>query len=213
MRYVDNYGLYNVKPVGEDGKPTGNDGLIISAYADKAGLMVDIYNLRVGLWHKLKARNGFPIERLPGKETPYPSRDFYLAAKWFEFEKTDHLKRYGWNFSPFKLPSINPFKLVAQAALAIGKDRNFFWENKLDQIYRFAFSIPLHDRAFYFNMEVIHAPKIYALIEWVDRKFFKAGNNSSKLIRWLKYNEMPKIEVFEEYFGKDHPITLKIRGE
>lgn len=40
MTYVDKYGLWNVKEC-INGEPSGNDGPILTAYADKLGVPLD----------------------------------------------------------------------------------------------------------------------------------------------------------------------------
>ena len=206
MNYVDKYGLYNVKPVGPDGEPTGNDGAIITAYAKKAGLPVDKIQFHLFLG-KLKVSNGFPVERLPGKETPYPSRDFLLGITAMDFGSPEFMRSKKWNFSPLPLPKFNLIAFIIQALACIGEHRNFFWEHELRQIYRVAFMVPFQDRAFYWRGE--WPGLLYWMIAWVDKKL-PGGNNSSKLIRWLKYDITPDLKVFVEYFGEDHPITVQM---
>jgi hypothetical protein len=210
INYIDKYGLYNVKPV-KNGEPSGNDGLIISAYADNIGLHVDHTQI-IYFVSDLKTKNTLPVERLPGKETPYPSRDFFLGAGYFGAITGGELVRRNWKFSPFELPKFNLFKFMAQVALCIGKDRNFYWMNKLDQIYFLAFSVPVQDRAFHYRISGYrNIPIFYRIVEMVDKYLIPSGNSSSKLIRWLKYGKYPGIECFIEYFGVNHPITIAAR--
>ena len=82
-----------------------------------------------------------------------------------------------WNFSPYPLPRFSAVQLIKQlwelrpSVEHVGYDhfsllarfkivdhtnvyqlnrkhRNYFWQNNLDQLYRFAFSVPLQDRYF-----------------------------------------------------------------
>jgi hypothetical protein len=203
--YIDRYGLYNVEPVDQDGLPTGNDGWILTAYAKKLGLPVNSARLEV-TWDYLD----YPFERIPGKKEPPVSRDVVLGLVSLGILSSRDLAKAKWTFSPFPLPPFNPVKLIKQIRQARGQHRNYFWKNGLDQIYRFAFSVPLTDRAFYYRCRGLKAPLIYRLIEAADKRM-KPKNNSSALIRWLKYDKWPVIKVFEEYFGKEHPITNKAR--
>jgi len=161
MSYIDKYGLYNVKHC-ISGEPSGNDGFIITAYAIKLGLEVN-FNLINSTYLSLKSNNfelrrrtvrylwSYPVERLPNKADPMPSRD------------------------------------LGESVI-----------NCLNNL-----------RAFYYRLYDIKAPFIYRLIEFIDKKI-GSKSDSSKLIRWLKYDKMPEIEVFERYFGKDHPIYKKV---
>lgn len=212
MSYVDKYGLWNVKEC-IDGNPSGNDGWILTAYAEKLELPVHpkLYHSWLTLERGDHIRK-FPIERLPGKEHPYISRDVVLGAIYLGMTDVWHLKRMDWNFSPIILPALNIFKLIHQLWQLRGKHRNHFWQNHgFEQVFHVAFMVPLHDRAaiYRFSGET-PPPVIYRLIEWVDKRR-KPRNNSSALIRWLKYDQMPEIRVFEEYFGIDHPITKAAR--
>ncbi len=69
--YKDKFGLYNLKPC-PDGNPSGNDGPIITSYAEKLGLPVDHQMVRHHYFEKL-AGHPLPTERLPGKKEPPPS--------------------------------------------------------------------------------------------------------------------------------------------
>jgi hypothetical protein len=197
--YIDGYGLYNVEPC-KDGKPSGNDGMILTAVADKMGLPVDDVAVTL-LYMKLKCRDGLPIERLPGKETPYPSRDFFLGCKWFGF-----VKPTGWNFSPFELPPFNPFKTICSFILAIGEHRNYLWKHDLRHAYRFMYSVPLSDRWFYCYKVPFH----YWLIKQVDKRL--SGSKASCLVRYLKYGVI-NMDHFTEYFSPhlDNPVYLRAK--
>lgn len=208
MRYIDKYNLWNVKPVGEDREPTGNDGLIISAYAHKVGLLNNPALVWKFYMMELKHKDGLPVERLPNKPTPPPSRDFFLAASYFGMVKLG-----GWNFSPYPIPKFDLIAAIKQFWALRGKHRNTFWENPgYEQVFRFAFSVPLQDRAFYYRMKNQRAPLFYRWIEVID-SILRSKSDSSKLIAWLKYDKRPELEVFERYFGKDHPIYKAIVDE
>ena len=206
MNYIDKFGLWNVKPC-IDSEPSGNDGLIVTAYAEKVG-----FEIREPLryWLQLERSSNtfnYPIERLPGKPTPYPSRDFMLGAVYFRFIRAGRMIRNNWNFSPVPLPRLNIFKLAYQLWRLRGKHRNTFWMEKgYEQVYLTAFMVPFQDRAYYFRAFGENTPWYYRVIEAIDKKL-EAKDNSSKLLRWVKYNQKPGLKVFKEYFGKDHPIT------
>lgn len=207
-QYVDTYGQWHVKTCLE-GKPSSNDGLIISAYAKKAGLPVN--QLEIGyMWTKLKGSYLFPIERTPGKPTPYPSRDFFLGARALSLTSVQAMETQNWNFSPFPLPPLNIFKLIGQLWKLRNKDRNYYWENPgFEQVYRTAFMVPFQDRAFYYAGSGEVVPRLYRAWNFVDSKL-KTSNPSSALIKWLKHDIKPPKEIFVTYFGAQHPITLAV---
>lgn len=224
MNYIDKYGMWHVKEV-IDGEPSGNDSMIISAYAHSLGLEVDSSSI-ASMLLQCADINGYVIERFPGLKTPYPSRDFWLAHSYFFPDITlDMMKRTNWKFSPIALPKFNLIDLLKQVYnlrpsftpltpkdSKMGKfylrHRNFYWENNYTQIYRFAFSVPLTDREAYYSKE--KAPWYYRLISWIDSKL-EAKSDSGALIRSLKYDTKPELEVYERYYKTEHPIYKEVR--
>lgn len=215
--YVDIYGMYNVKPcIG--GIPSGNDGPIITAYAVKLGIPVDMEKIQE-YYKKLPKRNGVPRQRLPGIDTPPPSRDSLIGWASLGLLDVSTLtdKMYAitdnmWQFSPVNLPRISFIKMIASFVLAYGESRNFLWKKELYHAYPYMFSVPLQDRAYYYRLTNTKPPILYQLIEAIDKRL-KPGNNSSRLIRWLKYDQDPGLKCFQEYFGQNHPITKQYEGK
>lgn len=182
MNYIDKYGLYSWKPILEGGEPSENDGWILTAYAKKRGDTLQWDKLNDCFKTLKKSSEGYPVERLPNKETPYLSRDVVLGLSYLG------LWNYGMTFSPFPLPKFNLFKLIHQLWKLKGKHRNHFWQNEgFEQVYHTAFMVPFQDRAFVLRCQNKKVPMIYRVIEWVDSRK-KATDKSSAYIRWLKYN-------------------------
>jgi len=220
--YYDKYGRLHHKPC-IDGEPSSNNGWIYTAYHFKLHntypfLQYDYELIEVGeeCAARLK-RHPAPIEN----KVPI-SRDEILGLTYLGFLKESHLD--GWNFSPFPLPKFNLFKLTAQLwelspeinathDFNTGKNgselkfkhRNYFWQNNLDQLYRFAFSVPIQDRAFI--LECWGETRslryyFYKAIAFVDSKI---GKDSG--IRWLKYGK--SLAAMQEEFPEDHPLRNK----
>lgn len=213
--YQDSYGQWHVKPT-VDGIPSGNDGLILTAYARKLGLEVEDSKLWE-MWEKLQKRGEdlpYPIERTPNNPTPYPSRDFFLGAVSFDLVSPESMEVNNWTFSPTQPPPRSYSKTLASFILAIGEHRNYLWEHDLEHSYWLMFSVPLADRAYYYRASNKTPPFKYQVAEWVDKNLTSASTNSGRLIRWLKYDEMPQLKVWVEYFGESHPFValLKERG-
>jgi hypothetical protein len=209
MNYVADTGLWNVKPIKEDGKDTGNDGWIVSAYACKAGLPIEEDKLS-DTFQKLRRSNFsiIPTERLPNKKEPPLSRDVILGMVYFNLLDVDDLIESGWYFGAVEPPKFNLVKLLKQLWKLRKAHRNTFWkENGYEQVYRLAYMIPFQDRAFHYIRSGKKAPVIYRIIEWVDKKQ-GSGSDSGALIRWLKYDLKPDSEVFERYFKSGHPIAI-----
>jgi hypothetical protein len=98
------------------------------------------------------------------------------------------------------------------------KHRNYFWQNNLDQLYRFAFSVPLQDR--YFILKKWDSFKwykpshiLYLTIAKIDAKLSPSG------LRWLKYaktvtwnskKEKLLIDSMVQEFPADHPIRVRL---
>lgn len=212
MNFVDEYGQWHPKPVTVSNLIPSNDGIIISAYAAKIGLPVDDFEI----FKMVFSKNAYalhnihlPAERVPNKPTPYPSRDFYLGLAALKLWNASDMRFMNWNFSPLELPKANYIKLAQQLWKLRGQHRNTFWkEEGYEQVRLSAFMVPIHDRAFYYRMEGIDVPLAYQIAETVDKYLFrKCDDDSSLLIRWLKYDQLPDIQVFVRYFGDKHPIT------
>jgi hypothetical protein len=156
-------------------------------------------------------RKGKFVFRTPNKYTPYVSRDEILGAAYLGLLRPEHLN--GWNFSPFPMPEFSATQLVKQLKLLYENrtDRNYFWKNNLDQIYRFAFSVPVVDRYFllktwgtfqWYNP----AHVFYAAVAKVD-----AATGTDSGIRFLKYGKSAVAMTKE--FPVDHPLTIKVNSE
>lgn len=201
MSYYDKYGRLHHK-LCKNGEPAGNNGWIYSAYADKAGLSLDQRKLEECFKQCLDDKGRFVL-RSPLKGLPPMSRDEILGVAQLGLLKEHHLD--GWSFSPRPIPPFNPIKLVQQLLEVRGKHRNYFWENNLDQLYRFAFSVPLTDRDFILDntdKEVnVFASLFYSLVATIDKL---TGGESG--IRWLKYGKSK--EAMKTEFPEDHPLQL-----
>lgn len=207
MKYIDRYGLYNIRPVKKDLIPTGNDGWILTVYAYKVGLTIDISKV-FDSYKELPFIGKIPTQRLPYKLTPYPSRDVILGWASLGLLKVNDLVDSNWSFSPLPLERFKIIDTLYQFLDLRNKDRNYFWQHEYKQVYRFAFSVPFQDRAYLYRVSGKKAPLAWRVYEKLSRRV-KPKNDSSKLLAWLKYNEVPSKEVWVSYFGKDHPITLK----
>lgn len=224
--YIDLHGRMHHK-ICINGEPSGNNGYIYSSYAIKVGIKLDMELIKK-CYENCLVNNKFVL-RTPGKALPPQSRDEVLAAAALGFLKPEHLN--GWSFSPFPIPRFSLLKLIKQLyelspSLVGNKDnlptvtygyelvykhRNYFWQNNLDQIYRFAFSVPLVDRDFILNswgkfqwFNPVHL--FYKAVAFVDSK---TGTDSG--IRFLKYGKSAK--AMAEEFPADHPITQKVLNE
>lgn len=199
--YFDKWGRVHDKPVTESNPIPSNNGWIYSAYLHKSGYKLDLMLLS-SCFRQCKQidpdTGRLFLIRSPYKETPPISRDEVLGMVELGLLRSVHLR--GWNFSPYSIPKFNLIKLISQLLEMKDKHRNYFWQNNLDQIYRFAFSVPLADRHFIltkwgrFNL-------FYFLIAKVD-SMFKSKNG----LGWLKYNK--EVEAMKSEFPEDHPLQL-----
>jgi hypothetical protein len=198
-KYVDKYGRYHDKPC-TNGAPSSNNGWIYSAYAEKIGLELNLDNpYMYRCWHQ-RTRHIDDFE-------PPMSRDEMLG-----FAYLGNIDLGAWNFSPWALPKFNFIEFCKQLWECRNQDRNYFWKNKLTQVYHVAFITPLQDRAYYYRTFGVRPPYFYTIIEFIDKKL-KPKSNSGALIRWLKYDIDPGLKVFEEYFGKEHPIYMAAKAK
>lgn len=199
--YFDKWGRLHHKPC-VNGEPAGNNGWIYSAYFHKAGGELDFNKLRVCFEGCF--RNGAFYRHPPTVSSKVPnSRDEVLGAAALGLLLPTHLN--GWSFSPYPIPPFSLKTLIKQALELRGQHRNYFWQNGLSQIYRFAFSVPLQDRAFI--LECWGETKslcyfFYKAIAFVDSKIGKPVNG----IPWLKYGEDERKEIMKTEFPEDHPL-------
>lgn len=228
--YYDKYSRLHHKPC-VNGEPSSNNGWIYTAYAAKVGVPVDRDKLFECILASSKDEPIPHFTRSPGKDGPPMSRDEVLGLTELRVVDYGPNEKYGWNFSPYPLPKFSPLKLIKQLsqlltfspASADGswvklvgpvytRHRNYFWQNNLDQLYRFAFSVPRQDRysilkkwgSFRFYKP---SHLLYAAIASVD----KLGKASG--IRFLKYGGEKNKAAMVKDFPEDHPITLAVKGE
>ena len=199
--YFDKWGrLHHKLCVNEE--PAGNNGWIYSAYLHKAGGKLDFDKLHVCFGECF--RDGAFHRHPPSITSKTPnSRDEILGAASLGLLLPAHLN--GWNFSPYPIPSFSLKTLIKQIKELKGQHRNYFWKNNLNQIFRFAFSVPLQDRAFL--LECWGETKsfryfFYKGIAMLDAKFAKPKNG----IHWLKYGGEARKRIMQAEFPEDHPL-------
>jgi len=226
--YQDRWSRYHHKLVTESNPVPSGNGWVYTAYAQKLGLPVNPQALEECFKACLiKLGDRYEIIRSPGYSGSPISRDEILGLSALGLLKERHLT--GWDFPPYPLPRFNPIKLAKQIwqlrptlerneelpfdprrpieyrYKIVWKHRNYFWQNNLDQLYRFAFSVPLTDRAFV-------AEHSHIKLGLISRLFYKAIAAADKAlpkkpngISWLKYGK--GLEEMKAEFPADHPIS------
>lgn len=203
--YFDKWGRVHDKPCVR-GEPSSNNGWIYSSYLMKAGYQVDLMSMAMCFRQckQVDPETGrLYLIRSPFKEEPPMSRDEILGLAKLGFLRPKHLN--GWSFSPYPIPPFNLIKLIKQLVEVKDQHRNYFWKNKLDQIYRFAFSVPIQDRAFIlecFGEKNTLRYFFYKAIALIDSKISKPTNG----IQWLKYGGDEREEIMKKEFPEDHPL-------
>lgn len=201
--YVDYYGRYHDKPVDLIGTPSSNNGFYYTGLAKKYGLPIEE---RLTTYARLCAKKRV---RHLDRDNPPISRDEVLGLVELGYVKELGIGPGNWSYSPYKLPLINPIKLVYHFILtAINyKDRNYFWVNKLDQMYRFAFSVPLSDR-YYILRKMGKNSIFYKIIHKLDG-LLMPESRSPRLVRHFKHWD--DHDAVENYFGEKHVITKAVK--
>lgn len=236
--YLDKYGRYHQK-ICINGEPSGNNGYIYSSYAQKVGLSLDVDSIQ-SCYNQCLVGGKFvlrsPGKELPPQSrdeitgacslgllkpdhlnkwsfSPYPLPRFSLiklvkqlwelrpSLTWMT--KGELLELGDSHYEEMK------YRFFLRTRLEI-KHRNYFWQNNLDQLYRFAFSVPLQDR--YFIL------KKWGKFQWFNpaHVFYKAAAIlDSKLgqpsgIRYLKYGGEKNKAAMVKEFPEDHPIRKKL---
>lgn len=223
--YVDYQGFYHDSPVNEHKQSSSNNGWIYSAYAFKLGLPVDLKSYEKEYNDSVIREKGVThiLRRSFLKDKPN-SRDEYLGMSFLGVLKKEHL--VDWNFSPYPVPKFNLIKLIKQlyelspnvfliskptkkyekdyiktflGIKVVFRHRNHFWENNLDQLYRFAFSIPIQDRDF-----ILNGFGKYNLFYDIVSRVNKLLTYDKNGIYWLKYGG--DIKNMQKEFPEDHPF-------
>jgi hypothetical protein len=203
--YFDKFGRLHHK-LCVNGEPSGNNGWIYSAYFHKAGGSLNSVLLNECFRDCVKRHSDGQLytNRHPDGYSNVPqSRDEILGLAALGFLHPMHLN--GWSFSPYPIPPFSLKTLIKQVLELRGKHRNHFWQNGLSQIYRFAFSVPLQDRAFL--LECFGETRrlsyfFYKAIAMLDAKFAKPKNG----IHWLKYGGEERKKIMQTEFPEDHPL-------
>ena len=203
--YFDSWGRVHDK-ICKEGKPSSNNGWIYTAYLQKSEHELEYDKLERCFREckQIDPTSGlFYLTRSPHKFEPPISRDEILGMAALGLLKPRHLN--GWNFSPYVVPKFNIVRLIFQVIEARNKHRNYFWNNKLDQLYRFAFSVPIQDRAFLlesFGETKSFMYLFYKSIAFIDSKFSNPKNG----IHWLKYGGEERKKIMQQEFPEDHPL-------
>lgn len=183
---------------------SSNNGWLFTAIAKKVDYPLNL-DLGAGVFCAYnRVRHPIPVSNA----VPPISRDEILGLVELGFLKKDDLA--GWCYSPYKIPKFNLLTLLKQSIGLIDlktfklKHRNTFWQNQYDQIYRFAFSVPLSDRHYILKKSGKYNA-FYHIIH-ILAHFKKPKDRSARLLRFLKTGK--DRTSIANYFGPEHPLSL-----
>lgn len=207
--YTDVIGRIHDKPAVE-GKPSSNNGFLYTAVAKKLGLPVRVDDTAATICAIDRRRHPKYLDI----QAPPISRDEVLGLAILGY--TDHRVLNTWNFSPYKLPKFNLFKLLRQANDNVEsyfpfklKHRNHFWQNGHDQLYRFAFMVPFSDRHAILKANFKYS-YFWHLVHIVTN-FSQPEHRSSRLVRFVKTGK--DIQAVPNYFGPAHPLSEHVNAK
>jgi hypothetical protein len=198
--YMDRYGRVHDE-ITTNESASSNNGWLFTAVAHKLGADLNIDPVAARWCVEKKERHPFE------SKTPPISRDEVLGLVALGFMTKKDLK--DWNFSPYKVPKFSLQNLLLQAIKLVDwkklklKHRNTFWKEGYDQIYRFAFSVPLSDRHFILKKSGKYN-FFYHMIH-IAAHFKQPSDRSARLLRFLKTGK-DRAAVLN-YFGPDHPLA------
>ena len=223
-KYQDSRGrLHNQEVTVAKPFPSNNANLF-SAYGVKVGLLLLLDNETLVICSLDRLRH----RKSDKDDVPPTSRDEILGLSFLGY--TDERLTENWKFNPkdYPIPAFSLSKLITQAkSLVVSKPyykkvlgidiklyhfelahRNFFWKNKLDQLYRFAFSVPLQDRYSILKWAGQFKPYLpshllYATVSLIDRLGKPSG------IRYIKYGGDKNMKEMVKSFPADHAIVMK----
>lgn len=223
--YTDIRGRLHDKPVISTNQFPSNNANLYSAYGRKIGVKLNLDNDTLLICALDRTRH-----RMSDKIGPPMSRDEILGLSYLG--RTDErIMENGWKFNPKDrpIPKFSLSKLLEQSKQLLTINhyykrilgvevklfnvelahRNTFWEKSLDQIYRFAFSMPMQDR--------------YSVLKWSGRfKFYRPDHllylgismidrlGKANGIRYLKYGGAKNMRAMITEFPADHPIRIKV---
>lgn len=223
-KYQDVYGRLHDKEVTPTDPFPCNNANLDTAYGIKAGLFLLLNSEVLTICAVDYVRH---LKADVPSQVPM-SRDEVLGLSYLG-HTADKLT-HNWRFNPKDrpIPKFSLINLIKQTAELVNvqpyykrvlgvelklyalslKHRNYYWQNNLDQIYRFAFSVPLQDR--------------YSILKWSGRfKFYRPDHlfyagfslidrlGSPSGLKWLKYGGEKNMKEMIKEFKEDHPIRLK----
>lgn len=208
----------------KDGEPRSNNRNIYTAYSKyligPTDYVIDTkrgyaFNACVKSFEPLK------INRLPDKEEPPMSKDEIIGMISLGYISYIDLKRSHWNFcnfddyKPEKLSIINVLKALFKMFQIRKEHRNYFWENRIEEVYCLAFLLPIWDiyYAKRFSHEKVSKLETIAFYLNALMVIFK-GNKSSRMLLWLQLKDMnhflskiiPEKKWINDYFEEGHPF-------
>ncbi len=227
-KYQDKWTMWHHKEC-IDGEPSSNNTWIYSAYSKYlAPKSVNVYK-RVELFNQCADNvlsNPFDlrIDRLPNKPTPPLSKDEVVGMVSQGLITHDELEANNWNFCNLeyeKEPLSFTGVLTAIKALyqIRNEDRNYFWENKMEETYLLAFYLPLELQYYVkkFSNKKVNLLQILAFYFFVIFCLTK-GDKSSRMILYLICKDtkhflskiIPEEKWIKDYFEPEHDFVKNL---
>lgn len=200
--YIDSFGRLHDRPVKSDRSPSSNNGFYYTGLAKRHGLStpLDI---------TYAAKCALNRTRHLHKNEPPIGRDEILGLVTLGFY--NQLDMVNWYYGPYPIPKFNLITFTKQAIKAIMnyKDRNYFWQNKLDQIYRFTFSVPLSDR--HYILSTLGKYNVFYHIIHILDGWLLPEKRSPRMVR--HYKHLDDYESILNYFPEDHPLVSHVKNK
>lgn len=228
-KYQDKYTLWHDKPC-ENEEPSSNNAWIYSAYSQYlAPKTVDTYK-RIEAFNKCADNEldnplDLRINRLPDVQIPPLSKDEVIGLVSQGLISANELEANYWNFCNldyYKEPLT--FGGVFTALKTLWKirkeDRNYVWENNLQEAYCLSFYLPL-SMQYYVKKMYKKKANLLQTVSFYTSAIFAAffGDKSTKMLNWLMCEDlkhpllklMNKEKFVRNYFEAEHPFVKNLK--
>ena len=225
--YQDKHTFWHDKPC-TNGEPSSNNRYLYSAYGKYLAPEDSPYSpmSRKGEVERCSMLPSIPVKinRLPNKLEPPMSKDEIMGLVSLKYIGANHLEKSHWNFCNYvdykpKPLSVGQIYKALRSAWKVKlwkKHRNYFWENKMEELYCLAFRLMPWQR-YYIKRFSKEKPNLWEIIAFYVNSIvvLTKGKSYSRMILLLQCEDLNhwllrfinKDKWVEDYFSPEHPFV------
>lgn len=239
MNYQDEWSRWHSKPTDGHNYST-NNGWIYSAYSKyllrDTERNLDYGKLYLCLDKCTRSLEPLKIDRSPNDPTPPISKDEIIGLVSLSMLKSNDLKLSYWNYCNLPEYTQKPLSLVVvwkairagiirnsivrKLKLTGGSKRNYYWENRMIDLYPLAFRLAPWE-IYYVKEMSNETPTFFEELTFYLHyiQVILSGNKSTRMMLWLMLKDLRKNNMLRfvnmkkyvtTYFGKEHPFTKNL---